>query len=216
MLLNYLYPRVCGFCGKIIPYGSICTMCMEEIPYMGFNYIPYDQKMSFDELYCNYDYVGIVRSRILDFKFGHKKYLFKTFAEGMIYRYKKIEPKFDLIIPVPIHRSRRTERGYNQSELIAKALAKAINVKCNSRLLIKRNKNRTQSKLNKQERIRNVKGIFKIRKNANLSGKAILLIDDIYTTGATANECSKILKSAGATKVFVYTVAKATVNSHVD
>lgn len=216
MLREYFYPNVCGFCGKLIDSGFICVNCMKEIPYEGFSYIPFNQSFCFDELYCNYSYEGIIRSKILDYKFKHKKYLSKTFAEGMIYRFKKIKPNFDLIVPVPVHRTRKMERGYNQSELIAKILAKEVGIECNAKVLKKIKRNLKQSKLNKEQRISNVKNIFEIRRSNEIKGKTVLLIDDIYTTGATANECSRVLKKAGATKVIVYTVAKATVNSHID
>lgn len=216
MLGNLIFPNVCGFCGQKIEYGHICIKCLHDIKYYGLTYFPFNQNMNFDELYCNYLYDGVVRSKILEYKFSHKRYLCKTFAEGMIYRFQKIKPEFDLIIPVPIHRSRMKERGYNQSELIAKIVAKKIGIKYDTKILVKLNKNKKQSKLTKDERIKNVRGIFEVRNSNRLKSKAILLIDDIYTTGATVNECSKVLKKAGATDVFVYTVAKATINSHID
>lgn len=216
MLKRFFFPNVCGFCGQIIKYGHICNNCINEIEYLGFKYIPYNQNMKFDELHCNYLYEGIVRKRMLDYKFRHKKYLCKMFAEGIICGIQNMKSNFDMIIPVPIHKDRLMERGYNQSSLIANIISKQTGIVCRKDILVKVNKNKMQSKLTKEERIKNVKGIFDIRNGFVLKGKTVLLIDDIYTTGATANECSRVLKRAGATKVIVYTVAKATVNSHID
>ena len=216
MLEKFFYPSTCGFCGKILDDGYICASCMEKIPFNGFEYIPFQQDSHFDELYCNYIYDGIVRKKILDYKFQHKKYLARTFADGIVYRFQKIKPEFDLIIPVPVHKHRKKERGYNQSEIISKIVSKKIGISCNSKVLVKNKVIATQSKLNKTQRIKNVENVFEIKNGDFLLGKKVLLIDDIYTTGATVNECSRVLKSAGVTKVIVYTIAKATVNSHID
>ncbi len=216
MLKDILFPKVCGFCGTKTTSGYICGNCKSNIKYNGLSYIPFDQNMFFDELYCNYVYEGIVRKKILDFKFEHKKYLCKTFAEGMTHRFEKIKPNFELIVSVPIHKSRKKERGYNQSELIAKILSKTIGIEYSNKCLIKVKKNLTQSKLDKNQRQKNVKNVFQIKDSFIVRDKTILLIDDIYTTGSTVNECARVLKKDGAKKVIVYTIAKATINSHVE
>ena len=216
MVGKIIFPTVCGFCFKLIDKGYVCDTCMKGIEYLGFSYIPFIQDSYFDKLICNYKYVGIVRKRILDYKFKHKKYLCRTFAEGMIYRLKKEPLDIDIIIPVPISRKRRKQRGYNQSDLIAKIVAREINMEYSKNILLKLKENSRQSKLNKKERLQNVKNVFGIKQASDLVGKKVLLIDDIYTTGATVNECSKVLRKAGASKVIVYTVACATVNSHID
>ena len=115
---------------------------------------------------------------------------------------------YDIIIPVPISKKRNKERGYNQSLLIAREIAKNENVKLRNNVILKVKNNNTQSKLNKEERAENVKNVYKITNNKEIIDKNILLIDDIFTTGATLNECSKMLKQASAKKVDVLTIAK--------
>ena len=105
-------------------------------------------------------------------------------------------------------KKRYKERGYNQSLLIAREIAKNENVKLRNNVISKVKNNNTQSKLNKEERAENVKNVYKITNNKEIIDKNILLIDDIFTTGATLNECSKMLKQASAKKVDVLTIAK--------
>ena len=97
MLANYLYPIVCGFCGKVLEKGAICEKCKENIPYYGYSPTPFSRELCFDKLYCNYEYTGIVRKKMLDFKFEHQKYLCRTFAEGMICGLKNVRQDFDFI-----------------------------------------------------------------------------------------------------------------------
>ena len=215
MFERFLYPSVCGFCNKILEDGYICDECKQNIKCISSEYIPFVQTSYFDILYCSYEYAEVVRKKMLDYKFNHKKYLCKTFAENMIDKLKnRTDLKYDVIIAVPTSRKRKLQRGYNQSELIAKLVAKAIKIPYEKNVIIKAKHNATQSKLGRNERIENVKNVFKITKDVN--NKKVLLIDDIYTTGATVNECSKLLKKAGATNVTVFTVARATINSHID
>ena len=115
---------------------------------------------------------------------------------------------YDIIIPVPISKKRKKERGYNQSLLIARKISSKEKIKLGDKVISKVKNNNTQSKLNKEERAENVKNVYKITKDKEIINKNILLIDDIYTTGATLNECSRMLKQAGAKKIDVLTIAK--------
>ena len=101
------------------------------------------------------------------------------------------------------------KRGYNQSELIAKQIAKNIpNLKLESHILLKTKENKTQSSLNKKQRQENVKDVYKLQNAEKIKEKNIILFDDIYTTGATVNECARVLKLGGANKIAVLTIAK--------
>lgn len=116
--------------------------------------------------------------------------------------------KYDMIISVPVSRKRKKERGYNQSELIAKEISKKLNMEYAKDVLYKTKNTIAQSKLNKEEREENAKGVYEIKNLNKITGKKILLIDDIYTTGSTVNECSKILKQANPKKIGIFTIAK--------
>ena len=99
-------------------------------------------------------------------------------------------------------------RGYNQSALIAKSLANKLNIIHEEKVLLKRVNNKPQSTKNKESRKENVIGVYYTKNEYKIIGKKILLLDDIYTTGSTVNECCRILKTAGARKVDVITIAK--------
>ena len=116
---------------------------------------------------------------------------------------------YDIIIPVPISKKRKRLRGYNQSELIAKMIAKqAKTIECRCDILYKQKDTLPQSSLDKEKRQQNIKNAYYIKNEKTVQNKKILLLDDIYTTGSTANECSKMLKQAGAKEIGVLTLAK--------
>jgi len=113
---------------------------------------------------------------------------------------------FDLIVPVPMGAAKERARGYNQAGLLAERLSGKVGVVSNRRLLKKTSERRTQSELRKDERVANVKGTFAA--NAGVSGRSILLVDDVCTTGATLSECAATLRAAGAREVAAVTVAR--------
>lgn len=200
---------MCGICGKGIN-TYLCKKCEKKLKNIAiFGKDEYLDK-DFEKHYYIFKYDNFIRSLIIDYKFNEKPYLYKSFLE-FLNKYQKKYVQFeiyDIIIPVPISKKRKKERGYNQSLLIAKKIAKNENIKLKDNVIVKVKNNITQSKLNKEERAENVKNVYKITKNKEIIDKNILLIDDIFTTGATLNECSKMLKQAGAKKVDVLTIAK--------
>ena len=115
---------------------------------------------------------------------------------------------YDTIIPVPISNKRKMERGYNQSFLIAKKIAKSLNLEIINNCLYKNKNIIEQSKLNKEDRQKNIQGVYKLINKEKLKNKKILLIDDIYTTGSTVNECSRTLRQADIKEIGVFTIAK--------
>ena len=174
-------------------------------------YPSYNNKLKYFNKHAYiFKYRGKIRELLIDYKFNNKAYLYKTFSYVILNNPNIITfmNEYEVIIPVPIHKQRYNHRGYNQSELIAKEISKCLSTKFLSNVLIKTKNNSAQSSLNKIERFSNVKDVYKI-KNINLiKGKKILLIDDIYTTGNTVNECSKVLKESGATEIGILTISK--------
>ena len=137
--------------------------------------------------------------------------MYKTFSKIIIKNEKicGIIQKYDIIIPVPMNRKKLKLRGYNQVELIAKELVNSgVSIKLDTKSLIKQKNTIPQSTLSKIERKSNLIGAYKIDNNKNIIGKNILLFDDIFTTGSTVNECSRILKKNGAKKIGVLAIAK--------
>ena len=155
-------------------------------------------------------YQGNFRKEILEYKFFDKPYMYKTFAEIILNNEKiyQILKSYDIIISVPIHKKRKNSRGYNQSELIAKELAKNVKGLEYKRVLKKTKNNTEQSSLNKKERINNVKNVYEIQNQGIILNKKVILFDDIYTTGNTTNECSRILKLNGAKEILVFSLAR--------
>ena len=121
---------------------------------------------------------------------------------------------YDIILSVPLHKKRLKERGYNQSQLIAKELVKEYNLHNNKKMIyyndviIKTKNIKPQSTKNLKDRIQDVIGIYEIKNKEKIIGKNIIIFDDIYTTGSTANECKKILLEAGANNVGILALAK--------
>lgn len=157
-----------------------------------------------------FKYDGLIRNLILKYKFNEKPYLYRSFIKFFeIYQKEYAQFDFyDIIVPVPISKKRLKTRGYNQSYLIAKEISKILNIKLENDILSKQKDNIAQSTLNKSEREENVKCVYKLVNENKVKNKKILLIDDIYTTGSTVNECSKILTNAGAKKIDIFTIAK--------
>jgi ComF family protein len=136
--------------------------------------------------------------------------LSKDFAQAMIeiIRENDFLRQVDIIIAVPLNIFRRLKRGYNQAQLLAEYISKEIGKPCLCDILYRKKMTKAQFKLSKIERNKNIKDSFYCKKSPLLSKKTVLLIDDIATTAATVSACAKILKKAGAKKVFVLTLAR--------
>ncbi len=136
--------------------------------------------------------------------------MYKTFAKIILKNEKmyRIIQSYDIIGAVPIHKKRKNERGYNQSELIAKEISRNIKELKYGKILRKIKNNERQSSLSKDKRNQNVKGVYQIENSQIIKGKKVILFDDIYTTGSTVEECSKVLKANNAKEIMILTLAK--------
>ena len=191
-----------------------CKNCKRKLEYYKSDCREFVCKgVYFDALIFSYKYQNIIRSLLLSFKFSNKSYLYSLLAQELKSRIKDFCVskciKIDYIISVPISYQRYLERGYNQSFLLAKAVSKHIDVPLIRFCLIKIKHNKRQSELNHSLRVANTQGVYTITIKSIIKNKTILLIDDIYTTGATINECSRLLKEAGAKCVIAGVCAKA-------
>ena len=175
------------FCGKI-SNESKCSECSNK-------------KLYYEKLMFCHEYTRDFKQKIRLYKFKDSKFYYHFFTELIYERVKNEE--FDLIIPVPISYERYKERGYNQSGLIAKKLGYLMNKPCDLDILIKTKNSKRQSMQSFRNRQISVKNVFKIADILKVSGKSILLIDDVFTTGATVNECSRVLKEAGVENIKV-------------
>ena len=206
-----IFPQVCGFCRKI-DRNSICNKCKNQIQKNTLSKIEDYKNTSsfFDEHIYLFQYSGEIRDTILKYKFNEKAYIYSTFVE-LIKNNEKIcaqIKKYDIIMPVPISKKRLNTRGYNQSALIAKKISKMLNICYEKNVLVKIRDNQPQSELGKHERNTNVKGVYEIKNKKQIYQKKVLLIDDIFTTGSTVNECAKVLIENFASSVGIFTIAK--------
>ena len=195
-----IFPQVCGICGKI-DRNALCKKCelqlrkLDEFRIITKNDDEELENKFFDEVM---------------YEFNEKSYLYVTFVKFLLKNKKLFEniKKYDTIIPVPISYKRYKERGYNQSLLIAKEIAVNTDLELLNNCLIKTKNIIEQSKLNKEDRQQNIQGVYSIQNEEIITNKKVLLIDDIYTTGSTVNECSKILQQARPERIGVLVLAK--------
>lgn len=155
----------------------------------------------------------ISRSALVEYKYNFNQetlVIFKQLIDDWLRKNPNIvrefiEQKIN-IVPVPLHSNRLWERGFNQAEQLAEILARRINCPLQTNWLIRFKKTNRQVGLGRKERQRNLCGVFKVEKN--LSGETIILIDDVFTTGTTLQECAKVLKQSGAKKVLALTILR--------
>lgn len=206
-ILNLIFPNVCGICGKIEKNG-LCQECKQNLKVNEKLYTVIGK--NFERQINVFGYDGEIRHNILLYKFKDKSYMYKTFAK-IILNSKKIYDilqTYDIIISVPVHKKRKMHRGYDQSELIAREIAKNIKTLEYKKVLKKIKNNQMQSSLNKNMRVQNVKDVYEAVNKEIIKNKKIILFDDIYTTGNTVNECSKVLKKNGAKEILVLSLAR--------
>ena len=202
---------MCGICGKL-DQKSLCNKCKIKLQKNAICKIEDYKNTSsyFDEHIYLFQYTGEIRDTILKYKFDEKSYIYRTFLEFI----KNSEnicaqiKKYDIIIPVPISKKRLNTRGYNQSALVAKNLAKILNIDYKQNVLIKTKDNKPQSEMKQDTRKNNVSGVYKVVNEQRINNKKVLIVDDIFTTGSTVDECAKVLKYNNAESIGVFTLAK--------
>ena len=202
---------ICKNCEKHLPYltGRLCLRCSEPLVSLG-NYCKNckSKKIIVDKAIAPFYYKDSIASLIMDLKYNNKKYTAKSMAMYMADCFNNNHLFADYIVPVPICEKRLKQRGFNQSEEIANELSKLLKMKVKTEVLKRVKETPTQTNLDYHERQVNLKDAFKAYKPKLIKDKTVLIIDDVYTTGATVTECSKELKSAGAKCVYVLTFAR--------
>ncbi len=211
-ILDIIFPQVCGICGKINSEG-LCRKCNKKLENIAEYQIvneEFQKNKYFENLLYIFKYEGLIRKILIDYKFNEKSYIYVSFVKFIINNKKMVEKlkSYDTIIPVPISKKRMKERGYNQSTLIAKELSKKIKIDLEINCIIKVKNVKEQSKLNKEQREKNIQNVYELKNKQKIINKKILLIDDIYTTGSTVNECSKILGQGKPAQIDVLVVAR--------
>lgn len=170
--------------------------------------------MPFEKARSVFVYEDKITAVVHRFKYGGKKYLAKPFAEMMADCFSKqfTDVRFDCIVPVPMHAKKKKKRGYNQAEILAKELSQILNIPLETKGIERISDNTAQAELNFAERQKNLAKAFICEKKF-FSGKTILLVDDVFTTGATARVVCEALKTDGKAKeIGVLTLAHTSLN----
>lgn len=229
-LLDVILPPICHICHSFIPNAGdlhICPTCRERLPLVSSPLCPVcgipftgagdDHRCGaclthpphFDSARAHFLYEGAIRDLIHSFKYNQKTHLRYPLAlmtlEG-INELSTSDPH--LIIPVPLHRSRLRQRGFNQAVLLGNVLTRRLSLPMLTSTLVRNRPTEPQIELSATERRLNVKGAFSVNKPGLIEGKRILLLDDVMTTGSTMDECARELKKAGAESVIAATIAR--------
>ncbi|MDD2890687.1 MAG: ComF family protein [bacterium] len=235
-LLNFIFPPHCSICKKYLKADEkiVCNECFNGIPVIVPPFCARCGKPTGGENVCNdciknphqftrlialSEYSDIARDFVLLFKNKQKLSLGKRLASLMAVLIKQDEFIFsaDVIIPVPIHRVVRRHRGFNQSEILAIEISKITGIPMISDTLIQIKRTRPQKsfsskdldkEIRKEKRMLNVKDAFTVKNSEAVKNKRIIVIDDVCTTGATLDECSRELYKAGAEDVYAVVIAK--------
>lgn len=236
-LLNFIFPLDCKICEKTIRESkgySICEDCFKTIelierPYCakcGKPLIPTDffkqnreilcldckrKKYSFEFSRSTGIYDKVLKKCIHLFKYYGEKKLAKPLGRLMVdslVKNDEFKRKIDLIIPVPLHRNDLKKRGFNQSVLLGKVTGDYLSIPVRENVLVKKKLTPFQINLSKKERKINILGAFSVEKPEEIKGQNILILDDVFTTGATVEECTKELMKARAKNIFVLTLAR--------
>ena len=207
--LELIFPSRCVLCGKCLKRGEmdLCEDCRKNI----LNCCPGRRRLQFlDSWTAVWYYEGNVRRSLLRYKFSGRRGYAQSYGRLLAMKLLREYPEgFDLITWVPISSLRKLRRGYDQVELLAKAVGAELGIKPR-RLLKKHRHNPPQSGISGMaQRRANVLGVYRVADAEIIKGKRILLLDDIITTGATAGECARVLLTAGAEEVHCAAIAAA-------
>ncbi len=230
--LSFFYPEVCQTCGNeraTAQDGFIGARCLENVNYITSPYcqrcgLPFEGDITtpFEcgncrEMELHFSHArsvvaakGMVLEIIHQYKYKRALW-FEPFLAGLLIRHAAPvlqQEKWEMIVPVPLHHSKQSEREFNQAERLSRHLGAATGICVHPRALQRVEPTRTQTKLSRTERAANVRRAFSLQKGASLQGKRIVLVDDVFTTGATTSACAKALLDGGASEVCVWTVAR--------
>lgn len=200
-----------GFCDDCVPLlpfnnGKTCPRCGVGIDgdETYCSHCAFD-KVYFDKAHSAFHYDGIITKAIVQMKFNNLGRFATVLASYLVDLAQKHDLHFDVVTFAPMSEKSKRIRRYNQAELLAKAFCEQLQIAEPIQAIIKTKETAPQEKLNRTQRKQNLVGAYKI--NAEVTGKTVLVIDDVKTTGSTLNECAKVLKRAGAVAVICLTVA---------
>lgn len=225
MLLDFLYPKTCPGCDNVFGNGAtFCKSCAKKIIYINDSYclkcgkpivdktkeMCFDcakRRRIFDEHRAAYVYKGAIKHGMYMFKYSNKRCYGALFARDLVLKnYEWLNAiNVDAIVPIPMYRPKQKKRGYNQAEILANVISKMINVPVDKRILQRCKNTLPMKNLNDAQRRINLENAF-ICKDFNVEYSRLLLIDDIFTTGATFDSAAAVVKAHGVKKVYCISV----------
>ncbi|MGI6030340.1 MAG: ComF family protein [Eubacteriales bacterium] len=211
--LELLFPRKCIFCGRLISHDQKDPWCEDCDAQVELLQAPFSLAADPNHLLTRNEavlrYTQYTRRAILSLKFRQQAWVSRPLSSLLVTRYQQVysQTPIGLILPVPLHPSRQRQRGYNQSLLLARPLAKALKIPCSTHLLLRSRDTLPQSSLSSRlERLDNLRDAFVCPHPEQIAGQTILLVDDVTTTGSTLYECGRALHEAGAQAVYTLCV----------
>ncbi len=209
---DFIFPPICFVCEKrnhnLQPLCNDCynqLMNAEDITVheqkCDFNHL--SESLCFNQLITIWPYINIIESIIHQIKYNQRKklgFFLGTIAGRLLSQQLQLSGA-EIIIPVPLHKIRYRERGYNQSSFLAAGLSGILKLSIYEKAIVRIKKTKSQTTLNAEQRSSNLKDAFEVKEADRIHSKTVLLVDDVSTTGATINSCSYSLKSAGAEKI---------------
>ncbi len=232
-VLDFALPPRCGGCGAIVDeVDSFCAKCWSQIEFLGSGGcavcgLPLEgteidncgrclaRPPRLQRSRAATAYGEISRSIALKLKYGRKVALGRTMARFMAPLLDQL-PENAVLVPVPLHRGRIWRRGFNQSAIVARELARRLGVDFSVDALQRVKPTPPLKGLSMQQRRRTVAGAFRANPKAELRGRTVVLVDDVLTTGSTANACARVLKRAGAERVELVSWTRVLRPSHLD
>lgn len=204
--IRILHPPFCPRCGR--PFWGTATAHPPSHLCQGCRARPPQYLLARSAVIYERD--DPLREFLLLFKYGRRITLGGHLGRLMAERAEDLfgHEAIDAVVPVPLHRTRERERGFNQADILARVLARRLRRPV-LRKTVERIRSTPPQAGKPRERARNVRGAFAVRRPEEIAGRSLLLVDDVLTTGATVNECAKVLMKAGARPVLVYTLARA-------
>jgi competence protein ComFC len=230
--LGFLYPEICQLCGTEragVRDGFVCASCREQVhfirppfcsrcglPFTGDLTTPFEctNCREMDLPFRSARSAVVARGGVLEaiHRFKYQRHLWFELFLGGLFLHEAVPAlrgqNWDLIVPVPLHPLKQREREFNQAERFAAQLSAALELPMNGRLLRRVVPTATQTRLTRQQRAANMRGAFAVRPGLRLDGERVILVDDVFTTGATTGVCARVLLAAGAGDVCVWTVAR--------
>lgn len=223
-VLRLLYPNSCPFCGRVIR-ERICPACREKLVYieeprcmccskpLRLEEAEYchdcgDRPHVYERGFALWVHSGNVQKAIYQFKYHNRRIYSRFFGEELLSRYGEAVRRWDItvIIPIPLSKKRRRVRGFNQAELLAKELSRGLNIPADTKSLIRIKDTKPQKQMDLRGRNINLRNAFAWKGRRRIRGN-VLLVDDIYTTGNTLDHAARVLKNAGAGKVYFLTIS---------